>query len=660
MNQKELYTLLNANNDEDVLRHFPSRYEELMPTMIPLDPKDGLRIVVKGSPYSIRQTNNRSFSIIRFKMTIYDSRVLDCIIFNQPFYSMKLSAKKELCFVMYYSEARKAYIVSSIHDSDSYVVMTGIRPIYNLPKGVSNSYFTNTIKKLLSFPKEASYMVSPLPGSLVEKYRLLNEFDAFRCVHLPRNKKDLNEGLRVFKYEEALSYCVKALSLRRNMNQKKKESMNQIPHKGVNEFVKNLSYKLTQDQLSSIRDIVLDMEKETIMYRLLQGDVGTGKTIVSFVALYANYLRGMQGVLMAPTFELAMQHYENAKKVFKDYPIQIGFLSGSSLSAKEKRDTLRDLSTGQMNILISTHSAISQNVQFSSLGLVIIDEQQLFGVKQREELLEKSKSCDVLMMSATPIPRTLSQIVNADLDVSTLTQFPHGSRNVLTKLVNSSDDLIYRSIEKALTVHRQVFIVAPKITEGNNTASSAEEIFDEIDKRYPSKAQLLHGKIKKETQDDIIKKFVSQERPILVSTTVIQVGIDVSTACLLIVYDANYFGLSTLHQLRGRIGRSGDFALALLVYDGKDEQAKEKLSFLTKSNDGLRISQFDMKQRGSGSYSGTNQSGGSELMVCNFVDDLKMFECAKKDAIFILDHPEVEENAKYLKTIDLEKKQSLS
>lgn len=659
MNQKDMYTLLNAKNDEDILRHFPSHYEDLNCTSVPSQYTEGLHLVVKGIPSYIKNLNARNISIIRFKLSIYDGRVLDCMIFNQAFYTMKLSQKKELCFVLNYSEARKAFIVQSIHDMDSYYVMTGIRPIYNLPKGISSSYFTGVVKKILSFPKESDYMISSIPKKYGEKYFLLNKYDAYRCVHLPRNKKNLLEGLRVFKYEEALSYCVRALSIRNEMNAKKKKYQTNISHKAINDFVRGLSYKMTNDQLIAIKEIVLDMEKEKVMYRLLQGDVGTGKTIVSFTSLYANYLRGQQGVLMAPTYELALQHYNNAKKTFSTYNIEIAFLAGNALFAKEKRDIIRDLSTGQISILIATHSAISDNVIFSNLGLIIIDEQQLFGVEQRDSLLKKGEAVDMLMMSATPIPRTLSQIVNADLDVSTLTQFPSGKRNVETKLIRSMDPLIYESINKALEAHRQIFIVAPKISEGNNKSSSAEGIYEEIEKRYPGKVQLLHGKVKKDEQDNIIQSFVSYDKPILVSTTVIQVGIDVSSACLLVIYDANYFGLSTLHQLRGRIGRSGEYALCLLVYDGNDTDAIDKLSFLASSNDGLAISQFDMKQRGSGSYSGTNQSGKSELMVCNFVDDIKIFECAKKDAEEILSSPQSEDNAKYLKSLNLDKKTNI-
>lgn len=658
MNQRELFTLLNASSDEDVLRHFPSHYESLRLTPLVQEPKNGQRFVFHGKPEYIRNFSSRGISLIRFKMRVA-STLIDCMVYNQPFYIQKLSSQKELCFVLYYSENRKVYMVHSVLDMDSYYVLTGIKPVYNLPKGVSQSYFCNYVRKILSYPKEASHMLCKVPGSLVEKYRLCNEFDAYRFVHLPRNDHDLNEGLRVFKYEEALAYCVRSIVDHQRLDQLKKEKVRPIPHKEVNDFVKKLSYKLTKDQLSAIRDIVLDMEKEKVMNRLLQGDVGTGKTIVAFVALYANYLRGMQGVLMAPTSELATQHYENAKKTFAGTSIRIAFLSGSNGNSKETKKLLEQLKMGEIDLLISTHSAISARVEFDSLGLCIVDEQQLFGVEQREQLFKKGRCSDVLMMSATPIPRTLAQIINADVDVSTLREFPSGIRNVTTKVVRSMDPLIYKAIDKALEVHRQVFVVTPKIIDGEKGGKSVESVYQEIASRYPGKVQLLHGKIRKETQDEILSAFADNQKPILVSTTVIQVGIDVSSACLLIVYDANYFGVSTLHQLRGRVGRSGDFGLALLVYDGEDEDAKAKLDFLSHSNDGLAISQFDMRQRGTGSYGGTSQAGKSELQVCNFVDDLKMFECAKSDATEILSASSVKENADYLKSLDLDVKLNL-
>ena len=323
-----------------------------------------------------------------------------------------------------------------------------------------------------------------------------------------------------------------------------------------------------------------------------------------------------------------------------------------STSAKDKKQIMVDLSKGTIDLLFSTHASLSSYIHFARLGLVIIDEQQLFGVDQRAELLKKGQGADLLMMSATPIPRTLSQIINSDIDVSLLETFPQGIRNVKTLLVRSTDVIIDKAIKKALAVGRQIFIVAPKIETGNNNSSNVNAIYEDMALRYGrDKCQLLHGKIKKEEQDKIYQTFLSGQKPILVSTTVIEVGIDVSKACLLIVYDANYFGLSTLHQLRGRIGRSGEFALALMIYDGDDKDSKAKLQFLCDNLDGLTIAQFDMEQRGTGSYGGENQSGKSELKVCNFVKDIEIFKCAKNDAIEIIENPNEKENALLLEDI---------
>lgn len=660
MNQRELYQVLGVKNDDEILRHFPTRYEDLKPSVIPLTPEDGQRIVAKGNVFALHNIPARGISMIRFQFQTLSGISLTCILYQQPFYLSKLSSKKELLIVAYYSQSRKAYIVQSVLDLDSYYVLTGLKPVYSLPRSVSSSYFANYIKTVLSYPRQAEYMLSRVPEKYIDKYRLLPEFDAYRCVHLPRNEKDLAEGLRVFKYEEALSYCIKALSLKKSANCKKKANRVAIDHQKINRFVASLPYKLTKDQNVAIREIVTDMEKDTVMYRLLQGDVGTGKTIVCFAVLYANWLRGRQGVLMAPTFELAKQHYRNAQKTFENYPIRIQFLSGA-MKAKEKRELLAGLSDGSLDILIATNAAVSDNIVFHDLGLSIIDEQQRFGVNQREQLLNKGETNDLLMMSATPIPRTLSQIINADLEVSTLDEYPHGMRDVTTRFVTSQDPLIFRSIERALEIQRQVFIVVPKIEDNSTSSSSAESVYKEFCERYgENNVQLMHGRIKKEEQDRIIDRFVSGEKLILVSTTVIEVGIDVSRAALLIIYDANYFGLSSLHQLRGRIGRSGEAALAILVYDGNDQEAKDKLQFLVDNRDGLKISQFDLSQRGAGSYGGSMQSGKSELSICNFVGDFKIFQCAKEDAKEILEHPDEKENSKYLASLRLDDKVHLT
>lgn len=652
----QFFSLLHVDTVQELLRVFPTRYESLKVTGIDETPLKGKRYVTYGICENVYNLKSR-IPIIRFVLKINDNRKINCLLLNQSFYLNKLLNKDRKLFVLYYSEDRKVFIVHSIYDEDSYYVTSTIKPCYSLPKGISSSSFSNYIKRLLSDYTLKDQINSVIPLSLRNKYKLLDEFEAYKCVHLPKDEKDLLEGLRVFKYEEALSYSIRSLLLKKKAEERKKKEYLPINHKKINNFVKGLSFKLTKDQLVAIHDIVLDMEKEKVMYRLLQGDVSTGKTIVALTVLYANYLRKKQGAFIAPTYELARQHYNNAKKIFKN-ELNIAFLSGSS---KDKDKILADLKDGKIDILISTHAVMSNNVKFKDLGLVIIDEQQLFGVKQREELLEKGKNTDLLMMSATPIPRTLSMIINADLDISTLSEFPTGTRDVSTKLIRSNDPLLYKAIDKALKAERQIFIVAPKIESTSSKCLSAKEVYDEIVKRYgENNCQLLHGRIKKEEQNEIFERFASGEKKILVSTTVIEVGIDVSRAALLIVYNANYFGLSSLHQLRGRIGRSGEYSLALLIYDGDDKDTLDKLNFLCQTNDGLKISEFDLKQRGTGSYSGTEQSGDSELKVCNFVNDLTMFQIAKKDALSILQNPQLEENKLYLSSLNYNDKINLS
>ena len=650
MNEQELYRLLNADKGEDLLRHFPTRYESLLETPIPDAPEDGQRIVVSGTAQNIKNIPGSKVSLVRFKIE-KNHRILNCLLYGQDFYLNRLYSRQDSLFVLYYSEDRKVWTLYSMFDMDSYYVKTGIRPVYSLPKSVPVSYFTSIVKKLVTKGIQSNLYKSNLPPFLIEKYRLLDENNAYRAIHFPRNQKDLNEGLRVFKYEEALEYSVKSIESKRKLSSRKKKGVCSISHNAVNDFVKRLPYKMTSDQLTAVREIITDMEKEQVMYRLLQGDVSTGKTAVAFTALYGNWLRGKQGVLMAPTYELARQHYSNALDFFKDEKdVSIDFLASEG-TAKERKNILGRLESGITDILIATHSAISKEVVFRDLGLAVVDEQQLFGVGQREELMNKGNA-DLLMLSATPIPRTLSQIVNADIDVSTLNQFPTGERKVKSKVIRSTDPILFEAIEKALAAKRQIFIVAPRIEGNENSNLSAESVYNQIVERFGEEnCQLMHGRIKKEDRQFIYSKFVSGKKLILVSTTVIEVGVDVSRAGLLIVYEANYFGLSTLHQLRGRIGRSGDFALCLLVYDGNDKDAKEKLQFLADNSNGLDISQYDMKTRGSGSYSGSRQSGKSELKVCNFVDDGNIFAAAKKDAQYILDNPEREENSKYLKTI---------
>ena len=635
MKQEDILLKLNALYDTDVLEHFPKEYLYLYNTPIDKIEEEGKDIIVFGSISDIKSIRT-PLSIIRFKIN-YMNKVLSCAIFNQPFYINVLKKFNKYCLVCRYKKKTKSYIVRYVIKEDSPYLRTKIKPIYTLPKGVSQPDFINLIEGILI--QKSQYITNKLPKKICDKYKFEDRYLAFNDVHFPLNEDALKRGLRVFKYEEALQYSLATSVIKKYRNLIKKQVTTLIDINEVDTFINKLTFKLTGDQLNAIHEIVFDMNKTQIMNRLLQGDVGTGKTLVALCALYANYLRHGQGALLAPTKILAQQHYENAYKLFKDTPIKIKFLAGN-LKTKEKDKINKLLESGEIDIIIGTHTLMSQNIKYKNLTLSIIDEQQNFGVEQRNALINKGMNADLLMMTATPIPRTLSKIINNDMDVSSLNEFPSKKRNVKTMVVQSVDKIINKAILRALEIKRQVFIVAPKIIEtGTGKKISVETIFAQMATEYgEDNVALLHGKMKEEERNKIYDEFKSGEKLILVATSIIEVGIDIPHACLMVIYSASTFGLSSLHQLRGRIGRDGESALALLVYDDDDQENYERLKYLADNEDGYNIAKYDLIHRGSGSLTGSNQSGDSDLKVANFANDQVIFKYAIKDSVEILEN----------------------
>ena len=397
-------------------------------------------------------------------------------------------------------------------------------------------------------------------------------------------------------------------------------------------FLDTIPYKLTKDQEEASKEIIEDMNQNALMYRLLQGDVGTGKTLVSFIALYANHLRGDQGALMAPTDALARQHYANAQKLFKNTKLKIALLLGST-PASEKKQIKDDLKEGYIDIIIGTHALFTKDTIYSSLGLVVIDEQHRFGVNQRIALANKGEHADLLMMSATPIPRSLALSIYGDLDISTLYTFPSTKRDVKTFVATSDDESIYKVIDEALADNKQAYVIAPLIDFSEDGKFSVEQLYARYVLKYKGIVGLLHGRMKQEEKEEALNKFYSGETKILVSTQVVEVGIDVKNANTMVIYDATHFGLASLHQLRGRIGRDGARSTCILV---SDEEDKDKLDILTRSEDGFAIAEEDMKQRGPGELTGVKQSGIPDFNFLNIVDDYKIFVVARDDAKEIL------------------------
>lgn len=640
MNKFELLEKLQVSSDIEILEKLPSRYIDLSPLSDDIFLGDGR--MIRGCYQIYEVKTNRAHGIIRFGAKNSVNGICHSfIIYNQMFYLNRIATGKTLFIVGRYSVRFKSIVVSAVYELSSWFVQSEIKPFYRLPGGIGQSYFMNVIDNILH-SSLMQYIGNNVPDEFVKKYRLIPRGQAFKIVHQPDGKKQLQEGLRTFKYEEALAYCMKMEVNKRLRSIYKKGAHLSIDRNEMNALVKKLPFSLTKDQIQCTKEIMDDMDSSNVMFRILQGDVGTGKTAVALLSLFANKIRGGQGVLFAPTTSLAIQHYKNALSFYSGFNVKVGLLI-SNMKQSQKKKLLEELACGDIDVLISTQAGIEKGVTFKKLTLSIIDEQQQFGVDQRMTMMKKGDYVDTLMMSATPIPRTMSRIVFGDLDISELKEFPKGiTRHVDTKVVNSQSQLISKAINRALEIKRQVFVVVPRIDgdeEDESNKLSAKEVYDDYVKEYgEDKVQLLHGRMKKDDQNEVLNKFRNNEKPILISTSIIEVGVDVQEACLMIIYSANYFGLSALHQLRGRVGRNGKNGLTLLVYDGDDDQAIDKLNYLATHTDGFDISQYDLKSRGAGDWAGTDQSGHDGLSVINFDKDRKIFECAMEDAKEILDN----------------------
>ncbi len=641
--------------DLGLLERLPVRYENMRPTPeIPQESlSDGDRIKIAVTIEQVRPLLQRR--MIRFTgRGLYSHHLYSFCVFNQMYYLNRIASGKKLFIAAVYR--RKALFVSGVYELDNRYVTSGLKPIYKLPKEIGQSSYAHAIEQILNSDIQST-IKDIIPSDIVRKYHLLSRAEAFYRVHLPRNVKDRDLGLRTFQYEECLAYCLTSAANRKYLSLLKKASQKQIDIHSLNKLVASTGYTLTHDQIAAVKDIVADMNSKRVMFRLLQGDVSTGKTLVAIFALYANYLRGGQGSLIVPTQALAQQHYANLQRILSPLGLQVALLT-SKMKAADRRKIIDGLAAGTVNILITTIAGAGDDVVYKNLSLTVIDEQQSFGVEQRAELIGKGSATDTLMMSATPIPRTVLKLQSRDMELSELREFPKGIvRRVQTKVVKSDDPLISKAIEKAVAKDRRVFVIVPRVEEtqvaseefGENV--SAKEVYERYAKLYGAdRVGLLHGRIKSADQERILTDFKSGAKPILVATSVVEVGMDIQEAGLMIIYSANLFGLSGLHQLRGRIGRDGRYALCMLVYDGSDEETRKKLDFIAAHSDGFDIALYDAKTRGTGSLSGMNQSGGSDLAVADFVGNASMLECASQDAETILaemnSHPDYAEYAR--------------
>ncbi|MFA6940841.1 MAG: ATP-dependent DNA helicase RecG [Clostridiaceae bacterium] len=508
-----------------------------------------------------------------------------------------------------------------------------IKPIYSLTKGISNDLIINLEKQLLS----KIIIKDNLPEYLISKNSLLSLDNAIKEIHAPESHDNLETARKRLKYQELLTYSLKILISRKYIKENR-EGIAFNPSKELNSIKNSLPYKLTNAQNRVIREILIDEKSSSPMNRLIQGDVGSGKTVVALIALFNVVKNGYQAALMAPTEILANQHYNEALKLLSPFNIKIQLLTGST-SQKNKLLLKEKLKNGEIDLIIGTHALFTEDVLFSNLGLVITDEQHRFGVKERNKFINKGKNIDVLVMTATPIPRTMSLYMFGDLDISVIDENPPNRIKIDTFYVNSKErDRVYSFAKKEIAKGRQVYAVCPLVEENENGSMSVEELYKIIKTKYSIKnIQILYGGMNPKAKDEIMLKFNKGEIDLLVSTTVIEVGINVKNASLMIIEGAERFGLSQLHQLRGRVGRGSEKSFCILIADIKNDKIKERLEILKNYSDGFKIAEEDLRIRGTGEIFGFRQSGNASFIIADPYEDMELFKEANKDARDILE-----------------------
>ena len=496
--------------------------------------------------------------------------------------------------------------------------------IYHESGNITSKEINNYINRVLNSYKAIDY----IPKYLRDKYSFIHKIEALKEIHNPTSTSKLKMSINRLKYEELFIFMLKISRLKKGRN-KTVGIKRDIDKSLVYNFINKLPFKLTSDQVSSVKDIYNDLTSSNIMNRLIEGDVGSGKTIVAFIALYINYLSNYQGVLMAPTEVLAFQHFSNIKKFMSNINIEI--LTGSTKS-KDRCDILTRLKNKEIDILIGTHSLFSEDVIYNNLGLVITDEQHRFGVRERASLRNKGVTPDILYLSATPIPRTYALTIYGDMDISIINTVPSGKKKIITLLKKNSEikDVLTMMFEELKSKH-QIYVIAPLVEENDSNLMSVNDLCENMNKAFGKIAKTgnLYGKMSSKEKDEVMAKFKNKEIDILVSTTVIEVGVDMENATMIVIFDAERFGLSTLHQLRGRVGRNNLQSYCILVSD-KDT---ERLKVMEKTSNGFEISEEDFKLRGSGDLFGIRQSGDMKFKLANIKRDYKLLLKAKEDSL---------------------------
>ena len=630
---------LNIFTLKDLIYYFPRQYEDRSKVKKINQLENEEKVTIKGvitrmDSYSPKKGMN----IIRMDMRD-DTGYIKLSFFNQEYIKRAFKSGDSIVVfgkVKIENNFKEFVPIEIEHYSSKPQSNCKIEPVYPLTYGLSNKELQGIIRSVLT--KEEFKVKEYLPTYILEKYKLCGIDFAVRNIHSPSNKEALKIALYRLVFEEFLILQLGLFYFKNGVNESSGIEFKE--NEKLNDIIESLPFKLTKAQNRALSEITQDMTSSKVMNRLVQGDVGSGKTVVALLALASAVLNGYQGALMAPTEILASQHYDSFKEILERFNIKSELLVGS-LTKKQKEKVLEKVKNQEVDILIGTHALIEDKVEFKNLGIVITDEQHRFGVRQRGRLSNKGDSPDILVMTATPIPRTLALILYGDLDISIIDELPPGRQPIETIAIEHKrrneayENLVRSEVQKG----RQVYVVCPLVEESEKIeATAASELVEELKREFFSdlRVGLLHGKMRPAEKDAIMDDFKNKKLDILVSTTVIEVGVNVPNATLMIIENAERFGLAQLHQLRGRVGRGNNKSYCILIYNSKTEVCKERMAIMEETTDGFKISQKDLEIRGPGEFFGTRQHGLPELKVANIFKHIKILKQAQLEARYII------------------------
>lgn len=632
----------------DLLSYYPYRYQIYKINNIN-DVKSNESVIIEGIVDSVPIVRffTAKKNILSFR--VYTSnKLINVSIYNRAFMKRNITPGKTITILGKYDEKKNTLIANNIILSK--IEDNKIESVYHLTNGLNNKTLSKLIKNALDMNIET---VDYIPDYLNERYGFINKMDAIRKIHFPIDLREIKEAKLKLIYEELFLFMLKINYLKYLKTTDTKKEPKQCNKLDVQNYINTLPFELTKDQITAVKEIYNDLTSNKRMNRLICGDVGSGKTIVGIISAYITYLSGYQTALMAPTEILATQHYENVKKLLSNTNINIALLLGTT-KKKEKETIYKDLKNGKIDLLIGTHALLSDKVSFKNLGLVITDEQHRFGVTQRESLRNKGALPDILYMSATPIPRTYALTIYGDMDISLIKTKPSGRKEIKTIIKDEKEikNVLYLMLEE-LKKNHQIYVVSPLIEENETLdLTPVTELKTKMELAFNNKVKigLLHGKLTKEEKETVMNDFISGKTKVLVSTTVIEVGVDNPNATMMVIFNAERFGLATLHQLRGRIGRNSLESTCILIGSEKNE----RLSVLASSSDGFYITEKDYEMRKEGDIFGVRQSGDMSFKIADIKRDFKVLLKVKEDSLEFLEKNDkniFKNDEKYIKIV---------